>query len=198
MAAYIKKTLADLKQSLADRHNSGTLPTKATTLSLWTRLLNRGQDYCARKTNLFKETSLTTASGTIALPEDFKSIFRVFLDEVEQVQVGQDDLDAQVGPVYWISGNHFDGFYLNTDTDTEYEVIYQFYPAPMATDTDECFVTDPEAPVAYAYAMLRKSESDPFEDAERALQEVDSRIVEMNSDRMSNDDNLNFLIPSGS
>ena len=196
--AFVKQTLADLKQSLADRHNSGTLPTKATTLSLWTRLLNKGQNYCARKTNIQATTSLTTASGTIALPENFKSIFRVFLDDTEMVQVGQDDLDQQNGYVYWISGDHFNGFYLNTDSDQEYDIQYYYYPSPMSLDADECFVTDPEAPVAYAYAMLRRSESDPFEDAERSLQEVDSRIVEMNSDKMKNDDNLDFLMVQGS
>jgi len=196
--AYVKSTLADLKQSLADRHDSGSKPTKGATLSLWTRLFNRGQDYCARKTNLQKTVSLTTASGTIALPEDFKSISRVFLDGTELIQVGQDDLDNQAGLVFWISGNHFSGFALNTDSDHEYEVIYNFFPEPMALDTDECLITDPEAVVAYAYAMLRRSESDPFEDAGEALREVDARIVEMNSDKMANDDNLNFLIPAGS
>ena len=79
--AYTKKTLADLLQGIADRHDSGVLPTSSADLSFWTRLLNKGQAYCADRLRLEKNTSLTTVSGTIALPDDFLVINRVFDDD---------------------------------------------------------------------------------------------------------------------
>ena len=83
----------------------------------------------------------------------------------------------------WISaGNRStDGFYLNTPTNTTYTIKYSFKPVELSSDSDKCIIPDPEAPVAYAYAMIRKAESDPFEDADTALQECDSRLAEIQS-----------------
>jgi len=194
---YSKSTLLNLKQSLADRHNSGTLPVKSATLVLWTRLLNRGLDYCGRKLNLIGKTSLTTVGGIIALPTDFKSIFKVFIDNTELSQVGQDDLNKQTATVYWITGDHHNGLLLNTLNDDTYDVEYYLYPEPMIDDSDICIISDGEAVVAYAYAMLRKSESDPFEDADSSLQECDARLIEMSSDQMGNNANIDFSLEQG-
>lgn len=176
---YTKKTLADLKQSLADRHDSGVLPTVAATLAFWTRLLNRGVNYCADKMRMAKDATLTTSSGTIALPDDFLVVNSVNKSDTPLSQVDATDLQSQTAETFWITGNHFDGFYLNTGEDETYTVNYSFKPAEMTTDSDICIIPDPEAVVAYAYAMLRKSETDPINDADKALGECDTRIVEM-------------------
>ena len=177
--AYTKKTLLDLKQSLADRHDSGVLPTSSATLAFWTRLLNNGINYCADKLRLGKETTLTTVNGTIALPDDFLVINKVFKGTTQLSMISSDDNDFKVGLVYWISGNHFDGFFLNTTEDTDYTVDYSYKPAELVNNTDLCIIPDPEAPVAYAYGMLRKSETDPIGDASQALAECDARLSEI-------------------
>jgi hypothetical protein len=176
---YTKKTFLDCKQSLADRHDSGILPTSSATLSFWGRLLNRGVVYCADRLRLAKPVSLTTVSGTIALPNDFLVINKVFKGEVPLAQIAQDDNEFKNGLVYWISGNHFDGFFLNTTEDETYTVEYSFKPSEMTADGDICIIPDPEAVVAYAYAMLRKSETDPIGDADATLAECDTRLAEI-------------------
>lgn len=185
--AYTKSTLADLRQSLADRHDSGVLPTDSATLSFWDRLFNKGSRYCSDKLRLTKSTSLTTVSGTIALPDDFIVIDKVFLGEQEYAQVSSEDPTEQKGLVFWITGNHFDGFSLNTPEDETYDVKYAFRPAPMVNTTDVCVIPDPEAVVAYAYSFLRKSETDPIGDAESALQECDNRLAELQDSKLIND-----------
>jgi len=193
---YQKKTLADLQQSLADRHDAGTLPTSSATLAFWTRLLNRGVNYCADKLRINKSTTLTTASGTIALPDDFLVMNRVFdASNNEQSMVGQDDLANHTGSVYWISGNQFDGFYLNAPSDKAYTVEYSFKPVEMATGTDKCIIPDPEAVVAYAYSFLRRSETDPIGDADTALQECDTRLAELQDANSINNNFSGFVIP---
>jgi len=193
---YQKKTLADLQQSLADRHDAGTLPTSSATLAFWTRLLNRGVNYCADKLRINKSTTLTTASGTIALPDDFLVMNRVFdASNNEQSMVGQDDLANHTGSVYWISGNQFDGFYLNAPSDKAYTVEYSFKPVEMATGTDKCIIPDPEAVVAYAYSFLRRSETDPIGDADKALQECDTRLTELQDAYSINSNFTGFILP---
>jgi hypothetical protein len=194
--AYTKKTLSDLQQSLADRHDSGTVPTDASILAFYTRWLNKGQAYCVDKLRLVKSTSLTTASGTIALPDDFLVIKEVYgSDNTPLTQVNQDDKLAQSGLVFWITGNHLDGFSLNTTTDKTYTVRYSFKPAEMSASGDECIIPDPEAVVAYAYSFIRKSETDPVGDASSALQECDARLVEMQDALNINNAFSGFIIP---
>ena len=191
--AYTKKTLADLKQSLCDRHDSGVLPTDSATLTFWTRLLNRGQAYCADKLRLTKSTSLTTVSGTIALPDDFIAIERVFEGTTEHVQIGIGDVASQDTDLYfWITGNHDSGFSLNTEEDVALTVIYSYRVPEMTTNIDECVIPDPEAVVAYAYSFLRKSETDPIGDADSALQECDNRLIEIQSVQNINDGGIGF------
>jgi hypothetical protein len=187
---YAKATLATLKQSLADRHDGGVLPTSSAILTFWTRLLNRGIEYCADRLRLEKSASLTTTSGSVALPDDFLVINNVYNDEDTLLyQVDKDAVNSQVDLTYWITGNHADGFTLNVATDDTFTVYYSFKPSPLSSDSDVCIIPDPEAVVSMAYSLLRKSETDPIEDADSAMQECDSRIMEMIS---ANNINSNF------
>lgn len=190
--AYTVKTLTELHNSLADRHDSGITPTSSATLAYWTRLLNRAVAYCADKMRMVKSKDYTTSSGTIALDADFLTIAMVFEDELELIQVDQEYIPAQVAGTYWIEGNHFDGFTLNTTEDKTYTVVYSFRPEDMVNGTDKCIIPDPEAVVARAYGMLRRAETDPLEDADSALQECDDRLSEVQSAQNTNENFIGF------
>ena len=195
MTAYTKPTLSTLKLSLADRHDGGDIPTDSSTLALWVRLFNRGVEYCIGKLGITKSTSLTTSSGSIALPDDFISIQRVVDSNDSQLTLIAKENSANAsGNVYWITGNFVDGFKLNTTDDATYTVYYNYRPAPMSSDSDVCPFPDEEAIVSYAYGMLRKSESDPFEDAGQALGEVEARLREIASDYNTNEKPLGFTL----
>lgn len=199
--AFTKPTLATLKQSLADRHDSGTLPSDSATLSLWIRLFNRGVEYCINRLRLVKSTSLTTSSGTIALPDDFKIISSVVdANDIELTQIAQEHSSAAIAgsKVFWITGSFSGGYYLNTPEDATYTVYYTFAPSPMSSDSDVCPFPDEEAIVAYAYGMLRNSESNPFEDASSALAECDSRLREIKDQYQLNTQPLGFQLAAGS
>lgn len=191
---YALKTLADLKASLSDRHDNGVVPINTTILAKYVRLLNRGVEYCADKMRVSKPTTVTVASGVGDLPLDFIIANSVFNGDIEYKKVDKSDKTVQLGYVFWITGNQTDGFVLNVPTDGDYVVNYSFKPTWMSSDADVCLIPDIEAPVSYAYAMLRKSESDPFEDSERSLQECDARISEMNSQIAINDDGVGFTL----
>lgn len=194
---YAKKTLADLKQSLADRHDSGTLPTASATLALWVRLLNRGVNYCADKLRITKSTSLTTSSYSVALPDDFLVINRVYYHNngSELLMVDADDEEMHLTGTFWITGNHDSGFTLNTKEDDTYTVYYSYKPVEMSADADECIIPDPEAVVAYAYSFLRRSETDPIGDAQQALEECDNRLSEMQDAYSTNNNFQGFTTP---
>jgi hypothetical protein len=191
---YAQATLSTLKQSLADRHDSGVLPTSSVTLTFWTRLLNRGIEYCADRLRLEKSTSLSTTSGSVALPDDFLLINRVFTDdEKELYQIDKDDVATQDnGLAFCITGKHTDGFTFNVATDDTYTIYYTFKPSPLSTDSDVCIIPDPEAVVAYAYGALRRSETDPIEDADKSFQECDARLMELQSAKNVNDNFIGF------
>jgi len=190
--AYTKKTLADCLQSLADRHDNGTVPAASATVARYTRFINRGVLYCADRLRMSKKTTIVVTSGVGALPDDFILMNSVFLSTTQISIVDADDGPKQVGNVFWITGNQTDGFVLNTPSDGTYSISYAFRPADMSSNSDVCLIPDIEAPVAYAYAMLRKGESDPFEDAQTSLQECDSLIKEMQSAYSINTDAINF------
>ena len=190
---YIKKTLLDCLQSLADRHDNGTLPTSSATLSFWTRILNRGVLYCADKMRINKSTPLTVSSGTVVLPDDFLLINNVQdSGGIEYTMVDPSDIQSRNGLVYWITGNQTDGFYLNTPQDGVFTVDYVYRPALMVSNSDICVIPDIEAVSSYAYSFIRKGESDPFNDADKALQECDSRLSEMISAYSINTDAIGF------
>jgi hypothetical protein len=190
---YTKLTLTDCFQSLSDRLTNGVVPADSATLTLWTRLLNRGVLFCADKLRINKQTTLTTVGGTIALPADFILINDVFdSGNSAQKQVDPGDLANHTGPVYWISGDQFNGFYLNTPADSTWTVEYAYRPTPMVTGTDVCIVPDIEIPVSFAYSLKRKASSDPFEDADSAMQECLARIKELQSATSINNDSISF------
>jgi len=192
--AYTRHTLADCKQSLSDRHDNGTVPTNSTILARYVRLLNRGVEYCADRMRLSKPYTITIASGVGNLPDDFIIANSVYNGTTEYLQVDQEYVPAHQGAVFWITGNQTSGFVLNVPADGSYTVNYSFRPAPLSNDSDVCLIPDIEAPVSFAYAYLRKGESDPFEDADKALQECDARIKEMNSQISINSDSIGFTI----
>lgn len=188
--SYVKKDLGDLKQALADKIAAGVVPTSATKLSYWTRMLNEGQQYCADKLRMTKSVSKTTtgagasSSGSVVLPDDFVFVNKVVnADDVayEQVSKEQSGLADYGVSVFWITGNHFDDFYLNTPENATYTVYYTFRPAEMSSDSDECIIPDPLAVVCYAYSKLRMAQTDPLEDADKEMGECNRRIDEMNS-----------------
>jgi len=191
---YTQAKLSDLKISLADRHDGGTLPTDTPTLTLWTRIFNRAQEYCANALGLKKEDTITTTSGVGTLPDDFRAVIEVY-DSGDNLmtQVSSNDINNQNGGTYWITGDHT-GFSLNTVSDDDYTVKYTYYPAPLVNDSDECVIDDPEAVVAYAYSMIRKSETDPIGDAQEAMIECNSRLKQMKSDYDNNNANTEMSV----
>lgn len=188
--AFTVIDLADLKQSLADRHDAGTLPTDSDTLTYWTRLLNRAKDYCADRLQLTKSTTLTTVSGTIALPDDFMVVNSVVdSNDLTWTLISKENSEQATGTQYWITGDQDSRFSLNTLTgyDQTFTVFYTYRPGDMSADADECVIPDGEAVVARAYGMLRMAEFDPAEDADKAIFECDRRLDEIIYQRNIND-----------
>lgn len=194
--AYTKKTLQDLLQSLADKHDGGDLTTDTTTLSYWKRLLNRGKDYCAEQLGIIKRASITVTSGTYTLPDDFISLVNVTTTGgVELTLISQPSSEGASGLVYWISGNHSAGFILNIPTDDTYYIYYTYRVEDMSATTDVCLIPDPEAVVCHAYYKLRKSETDPFEDAQESLDECNERLNTLRDAMQENDAPIMFRLP---
>lgn len=188
--AFTIKTLLDCKQSLADRHEAGTLPTDSATLSYWIRLLNRAKDYCADRIQMTKSTSLTTVSGVIALPDDF-IVLNVVADSGGNPWeiITKEKAGLASGNMVWVTGDQDNRFSLNipSGSDQTFTVYYTYRPADMSADADECVIPDSEAVVARAYGMLRMAEFDPAEDADKSLFECDRRLDEIISQRNIND-----------
>lgn len=202
--AYQKKTLSDLKTALADKISAGVVPTDTTTLSYWTRMLNDGQQYCADKLRLTKSVSKTTTGatsttgGSVVLPDDFVSVNKVVdASDIQLIQVNKEDsatFIADGGDVFWITGNHFDDFYLNTPSNATYTVWYTFRLAEMSSNSDECIIPDPQAVVCYAYAKLRMAQTDPLEDADKEMGECNQRIDELISAAIINEGGMSFKL----
>lgn len=188
--AFTTKTLSDLKQSLADRHEAGTLPTDSATLAYWVRLLNRAKDYCADRLKLTKGASVTTVSGTATLADDFLADVALVTEGGLTWELIAKEQSDMAGPlVYWITGNQDSRFTLNTATgqDQTFTHYYVYRPEDMSADADECVIPDSEAVVARAYGMLRMAEFDPAEDADKSLAECDRRLDEIIYQRNLND-----------
>ncbi len=195
---YTKKTLLDLKTSLADKIAAGVVPTSSVKLAYWIRMINDGQQYCADKLRLTKSTSLTTVSGTIALPDDFVVVVKVTLDGTPLKQIRKEGSELAEGLCFWIDGNHLDGFTLNTPDDDTYDVFYNFRTAEMALDADECIIPDPVAVTCYAYSKLRMAQTDPLEDADKEMGECERRIRVMESAVSFNEDGgYSFTLQNG-
>jgi hypothetical protein len=192
---YSAPTLAELKQSLADRKTGGILPNDAATLSLWIRFFNRGSKYCIERLGIQKSVSLVVSSGVASLPADFVVAEQaVGSNNIPLGLISAQDSDGVAGSYFWITGNMTDGFVFNTPTDGTYTLYYTYRPYKMADDADVCPFPDEEAVVAYAYSMLRRSESDPFEDASLTLAEVDNRLNEIQGQFNLNDGGNQFKL----
>lgn len=197
--AFTPTTLAQLKQSLADRHDAGDLPTDSATLSYWVRILNRAKDYCADRLQLTKSASITTTSGSVVLADDFLSdVALVDSNDVTWNLIPKEQSDGAQAYSYWITGDQDSRFTLNinTDSDQTFTHYYAFRPGDMSADADECIIPDGEALVARAYAMLRMAEFDPAEDADKSLAECERRLNEIISQRNTNDGFQGFTLPS--
>lgn len=193
--SYSKKTLANLQQSLADKISAGVVPTSSAKISYWNRMLNEGQNYCADILRLSKTTSLTTVSGTIALPDDFLLIDHVLNSSgMKLIQINKEDSENTGDGVFWITGNHFDGWSLNSNVDETYTVWYVFKPSEMSATSDLCIIPDPVAVVCYAYSKLRMAQTDPLEDADKEMGECNRRLDEVISANSVNEGGQSFKL----
>lgn len=195
--AFTVKNLGDLKQSLADRHDAGVLPTDSATLSYWIRLLNKAMSYCSDRLELTKSTQLTTVAGVIALPDDFIYINRVTDGGGTILPViSKEDAPFIGSRCVWITGDQDSRFSLNVygEPNETFTVYYTYRPGDMSVDADECAISDPEAVVAMAYGNLRMAETDPLGDADKSFAECERRINKMQYQRNINDGPQGFTL----
>jgi hypothetical protein len=189
--AYAKSTFLDAQTSLAYRYGETVVPTTNNANRLhW---INKGVEYLSQF--LYKKKgTVTVASGIANLPTDFRFIYEGVIydaDKNQYIQINEDDsLKYEDGYLFWISGNPTDGYVLNTYADATFDFFYTFYPSPMTLSTDVCIIPDIEAVSAYAYAYLRKSQTDPLGDADKNLQEAENRLKEMIYAQNQNSDGL--------
>jgi hypothetical protein len=124
--------------------------------------------------------------------DDFILIDKVVdADGNQLIQISKEDSIPHIssgGNVFWITGNHFDDFYLNTPSNDTYTVYYTFRPSEMSSDSDECIIPDPLAVVCYAYSKLRMAQTDPLEDADKEMGECNRRLDEVVSARVFNEE----------
>ncbi len=193
MAAYAKQTFQNLQLSLAYRYGESAIPSSGTAnRNFW---LNRGQDYCVDRIGMKKQASITVSSGTASLPTDFKfPISLLDSDNVIYSQINEEQYSyySSSHTVFTITGNHSSGFTLKASNDGTFTLTYYFHPSPMSSNSDVCIVPDGEAVVAYAYGMLRKSETDPLGDAGPSLSEAEERIKQMQINQSGNEEQLRF------
>lgn len=197
--AYAKSTFNDILQALSYRYGETVVPTSGIdNRKYW---VNRGIEFCIEELNMQKSASVVVASGVCPLNvattdpvPDFKSVV-VLRDSSNQPPYKlcrPDEYAIKVGNYYAITGNHSDGFVLNAKHDGVFELHYYFYTSPLSATTDVSVIPDPEAVAAYAYAMLRKSETDPLEDADKNMEECRERIGKMAENIARNEGDLTF------
>jgi len=190
---YSKATFLDAKTSLAYRYGETTVPTSSdTNRNHW---INKGVEYMSQF--LYKKkATLAVVNGVGDLPDDFRFVSdRVIYDADRNPyhQISEDDqIKQDSGYFFWISGNPVDGYVLNTYTDATFTFFYTFWPSPMTLNTDVCIIPDIEAVSAYAYAYLRKSQTDPLGDADKNLQEAENRLKDMIHAQNQNENSLTF------
>lgn len=195
---YTKKTLQDILQSVADKHDAGVYPASSSVISYWTRIINDGIVYCADRLRLEKSTTISISSGTATLPDDFLVIRAVLNDDgnpLEQISKTESANSSSLS--YWITGDHLNGYSLNTNTDGTYTIYYNFHVAPLVNNTDICIIPDIEAIAQYAYSKIRKAETDPLEDADGAMAECQRRLEEMVDQLQTNDAPLMMTLQQG-
>jgi len=182
--AYAKATLGDLLLSLSYRYGESSTPSSGIeNRKYW---LNQGVNYIVDQLRPVQVDTITVASGTCDLSSstgstlDFRAFVKLLDSNNYSIELlSPEDYAHASGNVCSITGNHTSGFTLNVKTDGTYTLWYRFYPSPMSADGDICIVSDPEAVVAFAYAQIRRSETDPLGDVQRNLDEVQDRIDNM-------------------
>lgn len=183
--SYTTKTLADLKQDLADRHDNGVLPTSTTVINYWIRLLNKSKDYCVSRLHLTKQLTFTTSSGVYTLPTDFTVLDSVVDSENKQWGIiSPTESVGIMGYYYWVTGNPVDGFifnipFTNSETDKTFTISYTYKADDMVIDADKCIIQDYEAVSSRAYGYLRASETDPLDDVDKSFAECDRRLNDL-------------------
>ena len=195
--AYAKSTFEDLLLSLSYRYGeSSTPPSGIENRKYW---LNRGVNYVLDRLKPVQTDTITVASGVCDLTSgagttlDFRSFVSLLDSNNHSIQIVSPDQYAHAeGNVCSITGNHTSGFTLNVKTDGTYTLWYRFYPSDMTADGDVCIVSDPEAVVAFAYAQIRRSETDPLGDVDKNLQECEDRINNMAEELSRNEGALTF------
>lgn len=192
----MQKTLGDLYQYIADKHDSGKLPTDSATLSFWKRLLNDGQRFCADRLGIEKQTNITTAAEVATLPTDFLSVVSLVRpgsgEALQRINVSQSQ--NATADFYWITGDIVNGYTLHVPSDETFVLTYVYSPAEMSATSDVCVIEDPLAVACYAYAKLRQSETDPIQDAQAHLNEATARLNEVIHRRVDNSGGYGFTI----
>jgi hypothetical protein len=190
---FTRPTFSDCQQSLSYRYGETTLPTTGVSnRNFW---INKAVEYMSQF--LFKKkNTAVVSSGSVTLPDNFRAIYLGIIyssDKTKFKQISEDDqMDYTSEQVFWISGNPTEGYKLNTFTDDTFTYFYTYFPSPMTQNTDVCIIPDIEAVSAYAYAYLRKSQTDPLGDADKSLQEADNRLKDMIYNENQNSDGLVF------
>lgn len=185
--AYAKPTFQSIQLALSYRYGETAIPASGTAnRNFW---LNEGVKYIADRLKLKKSTTALVASGEVALPTNFKSLVGDVIYDTNNAPfyiVNEEEYARQSGNIFTITGNFTDGYKLKAKTDGTYTYEYHFYPDTMSSNSDTCIIPDGEAVVCYAYAHLRKSETDPLGDADKNLEEMEVRIAKMNEDMSNN------------
>lgn len=198
--AYAKQTFNDLMTSLSYRYGESSAPTTGVdNRKYW---VNRGIEFCMDRLQFSKVATVTVASGVCSLSvstadaaPDFKSFDKLLNSSGYEIKkVSQEDFTASGEDVCCVTGDHLNGYILKAKTDGTYSLYYQFYISPLVATTDICIIPDPEAVVAYAYAQIRMSETDPLQDAQINMDECFDRIGRMNEDIVRNEGQLTFKV----
>lgn len=195
--AYAKQTFNDVLTSVAYRYGETSVP--ASGIDNWKHWANKGVEYCAERLDLKKSVSITTINDVCVLNAsitdpamDFKSVSKL-VDVNGRVIPISNNYERKVASAYTFSltGDHATGITLHA-ADGTYTLYYNFYPAPMVSLTDVCIIPDGEAVSAFVYAQIRRSETDPLNDVEKNLQEVENRINKMSEELSKNEGDLRF------
>ena len=183
---YAKPTFGDMQLSLAYRYGETAIPSSGTAnRNYW---INRGVHYVLDKIKPLKSVSVVVSGGEYNLSAtiDFKSADKLLDSQSNEYSGVAPDKYAQV------EGNWYtiDNGILKAKSNDTFTMWYRYFPDTLTTTADVCPFTDSEAPVAYAYAMLRKSETDPLEDADKNMTECEERIKLMQINENENNDPL--------
>lgn len=193
---YSKFTLGDILLSFSFRYGESGIPSSGTSNRIY--WANRGVEYALSRLKIVFQKEITVTNGEANLNRadgqvpDFKSIVKLLDSSGREVKLVDQTsyLTAPFGAC--IVGDHLRGYTLKVKEDGTYILFYRLYLTPMQSLTDICIIPDPECIAAYAYAQIRRSETDPLGDADNNLKECDSRIEAMIEDINRNEGDLTF------